>query len=327
MGSVPDSLGPVAERSLILAGPTGVGKSELAVAIAERVGAEVVSADSRQLYKGMSIGTAAPTARQRARVAHHGIDLLDPGERVSAGRGYRIVAGAIAAISSRGHPSIVVAGSTLYVEALVRGLSDVPGVPPDIEAELERIAQTEVGARKLYEELRSADPAAAKTLDATKTQRLVRYVGALRATGQPPSSYWERMSLPAIPHHLVILTRPRKELYERIERRVDRMVQEGLVDEAHALWASGPETYRTLSATIGYRELLPVFSGDQSLSQAIALIKRNTRRYAKRQLTWYRRYPDAHWLDARSASAEAVLAITAPWPDADEEGRQPDQRQ
>lgn len=300
--------------SLILAGPTAVGKSSLALAVAERVGAEIVSADSRQVYQGMDIGTATPSHDERDRVRHHGLDLLDPADRVSSGALAEEVKNAITDIGNRGRPALVVAGSTLYVHALVEGLADLPQVPASLEAELSASVATPTGAQALFEELQAADPVAVETLDVTKSQRLVRYVGVWRHSGQRPSELWEERRQPAIPHRLVVLTRPRDELYARIERRVDAMIEAGLMDEVARLADRGGATRRTLEATIGYRELLPVLDGDRELAEAVRLIKRNTRRYAKRQLTWYRRYDHAVWFEAGSATVEDVLRIAAPWP-------------
>lgn len=305
-----------------MAGPTGVGKSALALEVARRVGGEILSADSRQLYRGMDVGTAAPTSEDRALVPHHGLDLLDPGERATAGAFRDFAECVVEDIHGRGRPLVVVGGSTLYVHALVEGLADLPAVERDLEGRLmDQINNG--GSQRLFDELRAVDPAAAATLDPTKTHRLVRLVGVLRQTGRTPSALWEETARPPLPARLVVLDRPREELYRRIDRRVERMIEDGLVEEVRRL-AEDPSARSTLKATIGYRELLPVLEGDRPMSEAVRLIQRDSRRYAKRQLTWYRRYEDATWLDARTATADDVLRAVAPWPAAgDPQGEAP----
>ena len=301
--------------ALVIAGPTAVGKSSLALDVAEAVGAEIVSADSRQLYRGLDIGTAKPTGAERSRVRHHLLDRLDLGERTSAGQYRRWFDEVARTLTAQGCPIVVVGGSTLYVHALVRGLADLPELPRAVELELGEVASTTEGRRVLFEELAASDPEAARTLDASKSQRLVRLVGLLRVTGRPPSELWRGDQTAPVPHHLVVLDRPRHDLYVRIERRVDAMLSAGLLDEVNDLAARGRAARSTLEATIGYREVLPVLDGHTALETAVALIKRNSRRYAKRQLTWYRRYPEAHWLDARTTSTQDVLDAVAPWPE------------
>ena len=297
-------------RPLVIAGPTGVGKSRLAVKVAGLLGAEIVSADSRQLYWGLDVGTATPTEAERGGVRHHLIDVLDPTERVTAGWFEAQARRAIEDIHERGKPVVVVGGSTLYVHALLEGLAPLPSLESDLEAHLGQIAATAGGRAALFEELQAADPVAAATLDPTKSQRLVRLVGVLRQSGRPVSEAWGDTS-PGLDCRLVVLERPRAELYQRIDARVLDMVERGLVDEVRSVLDRWPGSLEVLQSTIGYRELLPVLDGSQDLETAIALIQRNSRRYAKRQLTWYRRYPEAVWLDADSAIAEGLAELIA----------------
>ncbi len=276
------------------------------MAVAEAIGGEIVSADSRQLYRGMDIGTAKPSPEDRARVPHSLIDVVEPGTRITAGRWLELAKGSIETLASRGKPAVVVGGSTLYVHALVDGLADLPPVPSDIEHQLTEEVTESGGASRLFEELRNADPEAARTLDPTKSHRLIRWVGVLRSTRRRPSELWAESQRPGVPSRLVVLDRPREDLYARIHARVDQMLEAGLIEEVTRL-AANPASHPTLAATIGYQEWLPVLAGERSREEAIRLIKRNSRRYAKRQLTWYRRYPDALWLDARAASVDALF--------------------
>lgn len=298
---------------LILAGPTAVGKSSLALAAAAEAGAEILSADSRQLYRGLDIGTATPTPRELAAVPHHGIDTLDPEEPYSAGRFLEDARRTIAEVQARGRDVIVVGGSTLYVHALIEGLAELPPVSQELIEALTAHAATADGRRQLFEELEAADPVAAQTLDPSKSQRLVRFVGLLRQTGQPPSRQWREAPVPGVPARLVVLDRPRPELYERINARVEQMMTAGLLDEVTRLLDRGLAVRALVHATIGYRELAAFLDGETSLERAVALVQRNSRRYAKRQLTWYRRYDEATWLDARTATPADVLALV-PWP-------------
>lgn len=299
---------------LILAGPTATGKSSLAHTVAREVGAEIVSADSRQVYKGLSIGTAKPTVQDQSQVPYHLLDLLEPGTRSSAGSFLKAAITAITDITTRGHPVIVVGGSTLYVHAIVNGLTEAPAVSADLEADLLAQTRTAGGASALFRELLEVDPEAAGTLDPTKTHRLVRWVGLWRETGQRPSSFWASAPLPKVPSILTILTRPREHLYRRIDSRVLGMMEQGLLQEVAEAAAVGSRSMSTLETTIGYRELLPVLSGERSIEEGVRLIQRNSRRYAKRQITWYKRYPGAIWLDASETTPRKLLDAVAPWP-------------
>lgn len=300
---------------LVIAGPTGVGKSSLAEEVARTVRGEILSADSRQVYRDMTLGTAKPSQEARSAPPYHLIDVLSPGARWSAGLFQTQAEMAIADIRQRGHPVVVAGGSTLYVHALVEGLANLPSVAPALENELLRQTQERGGRERLFEELARVDPVAAATLDQTKTQRLIRWVGIWRETGRRPSDAWSDAQKALHPTILVVLTRTREDLYRRIDARVLEMIEAGLVDEVRAVRTRYPGALPTLEATIGYRELLPVLDGDRDLDEAVRLIQRNSRRYAKRQLTWYRRYPDALWLDATKTTAESLLAEIAPWPE------------
>lgn len=299
-----------------LIGPTAVGKTAVSLDLAERIGGEIVSADSRQVYRQLSIGTAKPSPEELARAPHHFIDELDLTEPFSAGRFAEAASERIAQILARGAVPIVEGGSTLYIEALLHGLADIPPTTAATRARLMHRLETE-GADALFRELRDLDPASAATMDATKTQRVVRALEVCEDTGRPLSSYHAQRPAARFRFVPVVLTRPRAVLYDRINRRVDRMLDAGLVEENRRLL----ETLRPLETlppsglnplrTIGYREPMAYLRGEISYDEMVRRLKRNSRRYAKRQLTWFRRHDEYRWLDlaVESEPIEAVLRL------------------
>jgi tRNA dimethylallyltransferase len=296
-----------ASSILVLTGPTGVGKTALALDLAERLGTDILSADSRQVYRGLDIGTAKPTPAERARVSHRWVDALDVGEPTSAGAFAREADRHIAQCHDEGRPALVVGGSTLYVDAVVRGLADLPEVPADVSAEAAAEAMTPGGRERMFAELVRADPEAAATLDPTKSHRLARLVGLLRTTGRAPSALRAEGAPASRDVRLVVLARPREVLYRRIEARVDGMLADGLVDENRRLLAAGHRLDTPPLRTIGYHEPIRFLEGEIDEAEMVRLLKRNTRRYAKRQLTWFRRYPAAVWMDAATATPGGVM--------------------
>ncbi|WP_262899681.1 tRNA (adenosine(37)-N6)-dimethylallyltransferase MiaA [Rhodocaloribacter litoris] len=273
----------------MIAGPTATGKTWLSIELAERVGAEIVSADSRQVYRGLDIGTAKPTVEERRGIPHHFIDELELEVPFSAGRFAAAARERIRSILERGRLPVVVGGSTLYLHALIHGLPDLPEADPDLRHALnQRLARE--GGEALYRELQRVDPGFAATLDPTKTQRLVRGLEVYYATGRPLSSFPTTPPEPGFRYRVVVLCRDRKELYARINARVDAMIEAGLVDEVRALAAQGYDERINALNTIGYREVFAHLRGEIPFGEMVRLIKRNTRRYAKRQMTWFRRY-------------------------------------
>lgn len=287
----------------IIAGPTAVGKTALSIALAKRIDAEIVSADSRQIYAPFRIGTARPTPDEMSGVAHHLMGIWPLDRPYSAGIFAETARSLIPGILDRGKRVIVVGGSTLYVEALLHGLSDIPEVDPVIREELNR--EVHVGnLPALYKELLSADPAFAATLDPSKSQRIVRGLEVLRGTGRPLSEFHTPPPLPGQSFRMTVLHADRQQLYARINQRVEDMVEEGLLDECRDALATWPDTKLNAWRTIGYQELIPYLYGESTLEAAVHAIQRNSRRYAKRQLTWYRRYPEAEWLDLTAKGVE-----------------------
>lgn len=279
----------------IILGPTAVGKSDYAVAEALRVGSPVVSCDSRQFYREMRIGTARPSEAQLAAVPHYFIADRSVTEPCSAGA-YELEALALLEKLFREHDTVVVAGgSGLYIDALCNGLDDFPEADPVLRAELSRRLRDE-GVAALRADLRVLDPETYATIDPANGQRIVRALEVTIATGRKYSSFKTRPGKDR-PFTIVKtgLMRPRPELYARIDARVDQMMAEGLLEEARSL-----QPFRGLPAlnTVGYKELFGYFDGAYDLSEAVRLIKRNTRHYAKKQLTYWGRDPEIHWIPA-----------------------------
>ena len=293
------------EPFLTLAGPTAVGKTKLSLDVAEMLDAEIISADSRQVYRRIDIGTAKPTERELARVPHHFISELDLDEPFNAGEFARQANDRIGEILARGRVPLVVGGSGLYLKALQFGLADIPDVPPKARDEIENRLEDE-GAEALFEELQSVDPAAADTMDATKTQRLVRALEVYHGTGKPLTYYHENHPAPPYSFRTVVLHRDRQKLYDRINRRVDHMLEAGLLEEVEDLLGAGYSPQLNPLRTIGYREPIRHIRGDISYDEMARLVKRNTRRYAKRQLTWFRRFEGYAW-KKMPVSAEELL--------------------
>lgn len=278
----------------IILGPTAVGKSDYAVAEAFRVGSPVVSCDSRQFYREMRIGTARPSEAQLAAVRHYFIADRSVTQPCSAGA-FELEALALLEELFKEHDTVVMAGgSGLYIDALCKGLDDFPEADPALRAELSQRLRDE-GVAALRTELRILDPESYASIDPANGQRIVRALEVTIATGRKYSD-WKTHPSRERPFTIVKtgLTRPRPELYARIDARVDQMMAEGLLEEARSLLP-----YRDLPAlnTVGYKELFAFFDGAYDLPEAIRLIKRNTRHYAKKQLTYWARDPEIIWHD------------------------------
>jgi tRNA dimethylallyltransferase len=300
---------------MTIVGPTAVGKTGVAVAVARALDGEIVSADSRQVYRGMDIGTAKPGPGEVEAAPHHLIDIVDPSERYDAARFAADAEKAMASILERDRTPIVVGGTGFYVTSLFRGLFEGPGRHPAIRARLEREVEAS-GPQSLHDRLAAVDPESARRIHPNDTVRTIRALEVHEATGRPLSSWHGsgRRNARFRPWY-VVLTMERALLYERIERRVDRMIERGLLEEVTALVASGRLAAGMPAAdALGYRELLPVVRGERELDDAVAQIKQSTRRFAKRQMTWFSKVPADVGVDRGEAGIEeAARAVLAAW--------------
>jgi tRNA dimethylallyltransferase len=283
---------------LLIVGPTGVGKTAAAACLAASVAMEVVSADSRQVYRGMDVATGKPTPEQRAAVRHHLLDLIDPGERYHAARFRVDAATAIEHIRSAGRLPVVVGGTGLYVRALLRGLDPAPPADPALRAELEA-AVTSAGPAALHERLRALDPERAARLHPNDRVRIIRAIEK-HGRGSAAAGSWTRATTPW--RVLMFgLRRERKALNRSLEERARRMLAGGMMDEVRRLLSEGHDETAPGMAGIGYRQVAAVLGGRLSEAEALRLMVRETQRYAKRQMTWFAREPEVRWLDVDEA--------------------------
>ncbi|MBI4226832.1 MAG: tRNA (adenosine(37)-N6)-dimethylallyltransferase MiaA [Candidatus Omnitrophica bacterium] len=293
---------------IVLVGPTASGKSELALALAQQLGGEIVSADSMQVYRGMDIGTNKPSPEERRRAPHHGLDLVEPQIEFTVAMYRRYALGALSAIRARGRIPILVGGTGLYIRAVVDGLCPAPPADPACRQALAREAAL-IGADALHARLRQADPVTAARVHPHDARRVIRALEVYRVSGRPLSAWhqqteglagaWEIRQVGLLP--------PREALDARINARVRGMVAAGLVEEARALHAAGVS--RTAAQALGYKELFAAFEGRWGMDEAIARIQRETRRYARRQLTWFRRDARIAWLTPVEAPRDLVPQV------------------
>ena len=294
---------------LIIAGPTAVGKTDASILLAQELGAEIVSADSMQIYRGMDIGTAKPTKEQRRLVYHHMIDIVEPDQPYSVGDYLRDARAALDGIlASEGTP-IVVGGSGLYIRALMRGLFHGP--PADLalrEQLLKREAEGEGGM--LYSDLVKVDPEAAVKIHPNDLRRTIRALEVYYLRDRKLSDFQSEHAFQDRPYRfrLLFLVRSRAELYARIEQRVDQMLTEGLEAEIKTLTDRGYRPELIAMQGLGYKQFMEHFLGKMPREETITLLKRDTRRYAKRQFTWFRREPEACWVDITGVTQPEEIA-------------------
>ena len=294
---------------IAIVGPTAMGKSGLALHLAQWFSLEVVGADSRQVYRYMDIGTDKPSPSERASVPHHVIDVIEPDEDFSLAMYHRLAIEAMKAVQQKGKLPLLVGGSGLYVWSLVEGWR-IPRVPPNqqLRRQLEARAEQE-SSHSLYHELQNIDPAAAAKIDPSNTRRIIRALEIYHTTGQQPSQL-QRKEVPSFPILIIGLTQERNELYRRIDRRVDKMIQKGLVEEVEQLFKRGYNPSLPSMSGIGYKQIGQFLRSEMPLPLAIDKIKYETHRLARHQYAWFRLSDSRiHWLDVSEAEAKARKLI------------------
>jgi len=298
---------------LFLVGPTAIGKTAFAIELAEHLGTEIIGADSMQIYQYMDIGTGKPTKQERDRVCHHLVDFIHPSEPFSVGRYRREACDVIDRMHAAGQVSLVVGGTGLYIRSLTNGLFDGPEADPKIRSYFKELAATK-GRNALYDELKSVDPKSARKIHPNDERRLIRALEVYRITGRPISELQEEQKAHLESQYRFILfglTMSRNKLYTVIEKRIDKMIRQGLVDEVRSLLAMGVDEQAISMQGLGYKEIIPVILRKEPLRDAVELLKKETRHFAKRQFTWFKAEPGLHWLDigAFPSGAEAVHSL------------------
>jgi tRNA dimethylallyltransferase len=292
----PVVVNPAKIKLAIIVGPTAVGKSEVAAELALAIGAEIVNADSQQVYRYMDIGTGKPSEAERRRVPHHLIDVVNPDEDFNAAIFRRLATASIDDIRRRGKVAIVCGGTGLYIKALTRGLFAGPAHDPALRAALFDEAERS-GRAALYQRLERLDPAAARWIHPNDGHRIVRALEVLELTGKSMSQWQKEHAFADRPYIMltIALNRERAELYDAINRRCERMIENGLLDEVRQLVARGYRLDLKPLQSVGYRHMGMVLRDERSMNDALDLMKRDTRRLAKRQLTWFRADRDLLW--------------------------------
>jgi len=303
-------------QALAIVGPTASGKSVLGIRVAQRLGGELISMDSRQVYRGLDVGTAKPSLVDRARVPHHGLDLVDPAEPYSAGRFARDARLWITEIRGRGHVPILVGGTGFFLRALSAPIFEEPDLSPGRRRKLkEWLAQRSV--EQLRDWVQLLEPAGSVAARARDRQRLSRILELALLTGRPLS--WWHAHAPSrrkpVPLAVIVLAASRAETYRRIDQRAMQMLADGMEDEVRRLLASGYSEHGPGLSAVGYREVVAYVRGKVDRAEALALMQRATRRYARRQMTWFRHQlpPEAVWLDAAASTEELTGRCIAIW--------------
>ena len=288
-------------RLICLLGPTAVGKTEIAIQLAQRLNAEIISVDSRQIYRQMDIGTAKPTPEEQQAARHHLIDCVDISESFSVADYQSLADTAIADIQNRGKRVLLVGGAGLYFRVIVDGLFKGPGADPALRKRLE-IEAAQFGVDALHDRLRVCDPESADRIHPNNIVRVIRALEVYELTGTPMSELQQQWHLEKQRYPFIAfgITMPRALLYRRIEQRVDVMLANGLIAEVESLLAVGYSRDTIALRSLGYKELIAYLDGDCTYLEAISQLKQNTRRFAKRQLTWFRKDTRIEWLDRES---------------------------
>jgi len=281
-------------KVIILLGPTGVGKTGASILLAKELDTDIISADSMQIYRHMNIGTAKPSHKELSAIKHHMIDVVDPWESFSTGKYIAAVVPVIEGLHGMGKIPVVVGGTGLYIKAMTRGIFSGPSADWTLREELLSMENEESGS--LYHYLKELDPEAAGKITPNDIRRIIRALEVCLTSNTRMSEMQGKLTQP-LPYEFIKIgiTRDRKELYRLIEDRVDSMMQSGLVEEAKIILGMNPD--RTPMQAIGYKEIAMHLDGKISLDEVVMLIKRTTKRYAKRQFTWFRKEENIHWVD------------------------------
>ena len=295
---------------LAVVGPTATGKTALGVALAERFGGEIISADSMQLYKGLTVGTAKVTPEETHGIPHHAVDLLEPDQPFSVADFTALASRLEADLSARGKLPILVGGTGLYVQSFLYGVRFTAEKTPDGLREQLAAELKEKGPAAMYAELQAADPEAAAAIHPNNQVRVLRALEHYRATGKKLSEQKAASLPPEKPYRSLILGLDfpdRAQLYHRIDLRVDRMMEQGLLDEAKLVYDNRGR-FKTAAQAIGYKEFFPYFAGESDVGPCVEKLKQASRNYAKRQLTWFRHMEDVVWLDASAPDVQERAA-------------------
>lgn len=284
---------------IVLTGPTAVGKTSLSISLAKAVNGEIISADSMQVYKKMDIGSAKIRPEEMQGVKHYLVDVLEPEEEFHIVKFQQMAKEAMEEIYEKGKIPILVGGTGFYIQAVTRDIDFTEAQQENTyRAELEKLAETE-GAEYLHDRLKEVDPASADTIHANNVKRVIRALEFYHQNGTPISAHNEEQKKQTSPYNLAyfVLNAPRDILYERIDKRVDQMLEEGLVKEVEGLKREGYHRGMVSMQGLGYKEILAYLEGEYPLEEAVRILKRDTRHFAKRQLTWFRRESDVIWVD------------------------------
>ena len=284
---------------IVLTGPTAVGKTSLSISLAKAVNGEIISADSMQVYKGMDIGSAKIRKEEMQGVTHYLVDILEPEEEFHIVKFQELAKAALEEIYAKGKIPILVGGTGFYIQAVTRDIDFTQAEQEtSYREELEQLAK-EKGAEYLHEKLREVDSKSAENIHANNVKRVIRALEFYHQNGTPISEHNEEQKQQTSPYNLAyfVLTAPREILYERIDRRVDQMMEEGLLEEVKSLRERGCHRGMVSMQGLGYKEILAYLEGEYPLEEAVRILKRDTRHFAKRQLTWFRREQDVIWVD------------------------------
>ena len=299
------------EPLIVLTGPTASGKTALSIELAKAIGGEIISADSMQVYRQMDIGTAKIRPEEMEGIPHYLVDVLEPDDPFNVVVFQQMAKAAMKKIRENGHIPIIVGGTGFYIQAILNDIDFKENEDDGYRSHLEAMAASDGGPERLYEMLKEVDPESTEKIHYHNPKRVIRALEYFHQTGQKISEHNEQESRKESPYNFAyfVLNRPREVLYERIDQRVDQMMEEGLVQEVRRLKDRGYDRSLVSMQGLGYKEILAYFDGELSLEEAVYILKRDTRHFAKRQLTWFKRERDVLWLDqSKYDSRGAILA-------------------